>query len=306
LSGKIAIGLVTAAVSSASAATVGVVYTKIVYTNNIDVASVAELAPSTPKTAVVLNAKEGYFDSVQDSSSSDADAPVCPGAEDSQRCVVVARASDVHLKILGYTLSLPPIWLGGDSQDAVPANADGLPSLFDELPSGLEVVVHLRRRHVLPSDQSPGPQEDSGTGGPQSQNGPTTNKTSGTNSVGDATGGRTDSQLTEFEVLTSPLSTGMLPQSNFSSDFSGQSVDPLAALFPLVSPTAGGQTPQTFAENSTPDGSATQTLAAVPSYQSPVPVIPEASTWTMTIAGFAALGFFKRRRIAAAFWSVKG
>ncbi len=94
---------------------------------------------------------------------------MCPGGENSQRCVVVGRASDVHVKILGYTLTLPAMWLGGDSQDTA-SNQDGQsPFQFNDCP---EIVVHVGRRHVLPGKRLPGLQPDSGTdgsSGPQSQ-----------------------------------------------------------------------------------------------------------------------------------------
>ncbi len=338
MSGKLIIGFVAAAVSSASAATVGVVYTKIVHTHNIDAPfPVAEVPASSAqlKTAVVLNANEGYFDSFKDSSSSDeVDAPVCSGVEDSQRCVVVARASDVHLKILGYTLSLPPIWLGGDSQDADTSNADGLSEFFF---NGPEVVVHRGRRNVRPGKGLGGPPSDSktdGLNGPQSQDGANTDKTSETDSSQNPSDGQGGGELIVLDVFPSPPSTGMiegalqdmlegapsgqLPQSVLPSEPRARHFNPLDALFPrdpanqfaypIQSPYADWQTPST--SQGTPVSETTVSMTnlsrMVTISSAPSSVIPEAPTWTMTLAGFAALGLLKRRRIAAAFRSPKG
>ena len=113
MSGKLVAALVAAAVSSASAATVGIVYTKLAphagTARGVDDAS-------TVKSAVVLNATENFLDSFADLGV-DGDAPACPNRDDARRCVVVARAADIKLNILGYTVSIPPIWLGGDSED---------------------------------------------------------------------------------------------------------------------------------------------------------------------------------------------
>jgi hypothetical protein len=68
------------------------------------------------RSAVVLNASETVLDSFAESGV-DGDAPACPNRDDARRCIVVARASDIKLNILGYTVSIPPIWLGGDSED---------------------------------------------------------------------------------------------------------------------------------------------------------------------------------------------
>ena len=309
MSGKVVVAFVAAAVSSASAATVGVVYTRVVHTGNFDhVTSVADVS-SGPTTAVVLNAKEGYFDSVKDSSSSDADAPVCPGGEGSPHCVVVARAAEVRLNILGYTLTLPSIWLGGDSEDSYTANGEGQWT-FSDLPSGLEVVVHAagrRHRHAKSGIE--------GASGAQTPDGSKTdNKTSEADDDSQnasSAGGQNGGQLIVFEVV--------MPSSVFPLDFRPRYSNPLAAFFaaaqksgsPTRSPPDGWYTYSTLQASFNTDvvsqqtstdtygGSGSQwTGAWNDTGQS---AVPEASTWMMTIAGFTAVGFYKRRRVAAAF-----
>lgn len=120
MSGKLVAALVAAAVSSASAATVGIVYTKLAQHTGAGHAGGDDA--STVKSAVVIGATGSVLDSFANSGV-DGDAPACPNRDDARRCVVVARASDIKLNILGYTVSIPPIWLGGDSEDRY-ANTD--------------------------------------------------------------------------------------------------------------------------------------------------------------------------------------
>ncbi len=315
MSGKIIVGFVTAAVSSASAASVGVVYTKFVHNgNNAPVMEVADVAPvsSTAKVAVVLNTNEGYFTSFKDSASSEADGPVCPGGESSQRCVVVGHASDVHLKILGYTLSLPPIWLGGDSEDS-DSSSNRLSTLFlNDWPADLRIVVHIGRRHGSLGARLHG-QLGQDLGGPSDSDSdadPKANKSSETD-VASETGdsennwtGQGDSQMVTFEVLQTPSLMGMLPLSISPAAFSNPFDSPLASLLSSFQSHIHGDNEQTppsqdsYVYSSAPVQNLAITVPDVASV--PASPIPEASTWTMTIAGFAALGLFKRRRIAAA------
>ena len=307
MTGKFFLGLVAAAFSSASAATVGVVYTTVIHSTRVDVAAtVGEVAPiSAPvKTAVVLNANDGYFDSVKDSTPEGAPS-VCSGVDDSQRCVVVARASDVRLKILGYTLTLPPIWLGGDSQDTY--SGDGqLSSLFNELAPDLEVVVHVRRRHGLVGEISA--HADVGTDGqyaPQSQGGSNDGNGSGTDSSQNSAGGSGDTQAIEFEISSAFPEFPSGDKSSFydrSRDLSasGQADNPLVPD-PLGAPLSSLSSPSDLTSPSLSAQVVTSTLPGVGASTAPEP-----STWAMMIMGFAALGLFKRRQIAAALRSVKG
>jgi hypothetical protein len=312
LTGKFFVGLVAAAFSSASAATVGVVYTTVIHTTRIDVASTAgETAPiSAPvKTAVVLSANDSYFNSVKDSPP-DTASSVCSGGDDAQRCVVVARASDVRLKILGYTLTLPPIWLGGDSQDAY--SGDGqLSSLLSELAPSLEVAVHAKRRHGLVTGIT-SPDGTDGQFGPQSEGGSASrgndSQTASQNSPSqNSSGGTGDSQPVEFEITSSAFS-------DFASELGKSSPhDPLRALSPVDSgppadPLVSSPLDPPLSSPSSPDPVSTGLSVQLSPTTSPGvgPAAPEPSTWVMTILGFAALGLFRRRQIAAALRSMKG
>ena len=282
------------------------------------------------KTVVVLSANEGTLGSFQDPSSSGADALVCSSPKNSQDCVVVSEVSDVHLQILGYTLTLPPIWLGGDSQDNYTSNADWTFD-FNDLASELEVVVRVKRRHGFADKRLSGLQADSGVDGlhgPQTPDGSRTDNTSGPDSTlgsdgASGTGGsqnttasQGEGQLIEFEVLKPPSSLGMLTQSIYP--YVSSDKNPLAMLSPMApvptptalvqTPAAGWETPSTSLGPSFSDTGPRilTTLVSGSEGGSVVPSVPEASTWTMTLAGFAALGLFKRPRIAAALRCVKG
>jgi len=68
---------------------VGVVYTTVIHSTRVDVAAtVGEVAPiSAPvKTAVVLNANDGYFDSVKDSTPEGAPSSVRAWTIPTLRC----------------------------------------------------------------------------------------------------------------------------------------------------------------------------------------------------------------------------
>ena len=317
MTGKIIVGIVAAAFSSASAATVGVVYTRIIQSPHVDtIASAVEVAsvPGPVTGAVVLSATDGSFDLGKESSP-EADAPPCSGLDNSQRCVVVAHASDVRLKILGYTLTLPPMWLGGDSQDSYsPSGNSHFSSLFNDFAPGVEIVVHVGRRHAHAGKDLAGLQPDDGSdggqNGPQSVGGVRGSETgSSHDSVGGAGGGGT----TEFEVVDPPQSFVTASLSNAVSG-GGDSAyfDPTAFIsdIPALAADLGiDGTSVAPASLLPPDLGQTGNAQIVLSTVIPpasVPSAPEAPTWVMSIAGFAALGFFRRRRIAAALQSIKG
>ena len=169
MSGKVIVAVVAAAVSSASAATVGVVYKKMVEPKPIEVsAPVSETGPSTGpvRSAVVLNASDSLFGFLADStgegdltanSISQGDPTACRGRAG---CVMVARASDRRVNILGSATTIPPFWLGGDSRDfyAFPV-ARGLAS-FEE-----QARIIVRSTHGRPKTGTLGlePQSDDGS-----------------------------------------------------------------------------------------------------------------------------------------------
>ena len=137
--------VVAAAVSSASAATVGVVYKKIVEPNHETSVSVSETSASggPVRSAVVLNASDnlfGFFVGSTDDSDTltdptgESDPGICRG---SASCLVVARASDRRVNILGSAAPIPPIWLGGDSRDFYADRAEqDILSAFNHLAMG--------------------------------------------------------------------------------------------------------------------------------------------------------------------------
>jgi hypothetical protein len=149
-----------------------------------------------------------------------------------------------------------------------------------------------------------GPQSQGGTtsqNGPQSQGDTTSQTNSSENSAANSATAQNDSQLIVLEVVPPP--TDMLTQSVLPSLSGQQDSNPIAAVVaPPQSSSEVGQTPSTPEESAIPEIVSINVLGE----SSPVgAVIPEASTWTMTIAGFAALGLFKRRRIASALRSLK-
>ena len=321
MTGKFIAALVAAGFSTASAATVSVVYTTIILPHHVDApAPPSEVAFSGgAKTAVVLNATNGYFDSVKDSSADGDGGPACSGADALQHCVVVTRASDVRLKILGYTLTLPPIWLGGDSEDAYSANGtnDASPSFYGF--EGLGVVVRLGRRHEaggLLSSGPPAPGTD-GQSGPQSQNGESNSGTDSPQTPVDSAGGAQTaaSSVGTSSVGTSPLQVtgGFLrePGSARSEPLPMLVSDALGQTSASPSSDLTGSDPFSASPDSSPyPDPATIAIGGQRATSGELgvggPATPEASTWVMTIAGFAALGLLQRRRFATALKAVKG
>ena len=169
MSGKVFAVVVAAAVSSASAATVGVVYKQMVEQKPIEASvPMTEMAASAGpvKSAVVLNASDSLFgflagsmtegDSSADSAG-ESDPTACRAGA---RCVVVARASDRRVNILGSAAAIPPFWLGGDSRDVYADRAAQGVLSFDE---PARIVVHLARRRLKTGTLGFDPQSDDGS-----------------------------------------------------------------------------------------------------------------------------------------------
>jgi hypothetical protein len=319
LSGKIFVAVVTAAVSSASAATVGVVYTKIVEPKHIEAsASVSETASAGPVgSAVVLNASDslfGFFAGSTGEGDSSADSagesdPTCRGKAG---CVMLARASDRRVNILGS--AGPSFWLGGDSRDSY-ADRAMQDMLLAFNPA--KVVVHVGRRRLKTGTlgfepQSDGGLADSGTEDP-SGSGP--QNTSGTFESGNWSPTSSSPGLgypIEIEFQTSPL----LPFGTVTNTVDSVSwpADPLTAYSPIdtapiPTPLIGFSPDQPPWQPPAPDINSVTTVTTPPvnftTPSSPSP-IPEPSTWVMMIAGLATLGLFKRRRFAAALKAMRG
>ncbi len=180
MSGKIIVAVVAAAVSSASAATVGVVYKKMVEPKPIEIsAPVSEAAASLGpvRSAVVLNATDSLFGFLAGStgegdSSADttggSDATACRGGA---RCVIVARTSDRRVNILGS--AAPSFWLGGNSRDFY-ANPDAEGLLWFE--ERARVVAGITHRRPKTENLGLEPQSDQGSaqngnGDPSGSNG---------------------------------------------------------------------------------------------------------------------------------------
>jgi hypothetical protein len=143
LSGKFIAAVLAAAISSASAAAVGVVYTRIVGSPHVEASAPSDAVapgPGPVKSAVVLNASKGHFDP-----GAEGDVSACANIGDPPHCGASAHGSDVRLNILGSTgstLAIPPIWPGGNSEDQY-ANRAATPTYVSAEP--VEVVVRLFR-----------------------------------------------------------------------------------------------------------------------------------------------------------------
>lgn len=299
MSGRVILAVLLAA-SSASATTAGFVYTRLVAPRHesavtVGVGPVQATAPV--KTAVVLNASESLFGSLSDSSP-DSGAPVCPTATDSHGCITLMRASNVRLKILGYTLTIPPLWLGGDSEDQYAATDNRAPWLGHEFP---ELFVHPAHLHAhtargeLPTDPE---NSDSDSGSPQGGSQSGSSNDSANDGSQPAPAARTDDSVsTIVELLT--------PSADIRSAISSADYDPLLstylqdALLPDAAADITTPAPlQTALDPTQVIAPPPLTLSLVPPLQSPA--IPEPSTWLMMTAGLGAIGFLRRRRIWAA------
>ncbi len=260
MSGKVIAAMFAIGVPCASAATVGMMYKFVGASHEAHLGSLeAGLASGVVRSAVVLNASESVAVPFADSSAGE--APACPGGAGAQRCVVLAHASQVPLKIMGLTFWLPTDWLGGDGEDQY-ANFDN-------------------RMVVLASPDLGG----RGHSADQGNAGSGANTSPGQGQV--QTGGE-----------AAMWDSGGLP---FANDLTTQGPgwpDP-------TTPVLGPENP--------PEPPGPPTLEWRPNVPGPsyspltrIPTAPEPSTWAMMLAGAASLGVFKRRRILAAWRSVRG
>jgi len=279
VSGKF-IAAVLVAASSASAATVGVVYTKLASPRH-EAAAVAVdngSAPSALQSAVVLNASESLFEHESGEDSAD---PICTAAAEARGCFTVMRSSDVRLKILGYTLTIPPLWLGGDSEDQYGVTNTRSSWLGNDPPE-IEFLLRPPYRYVrfAKSGAQSGAQSD---GQSDSRDASTSNATATTDQnasvpwtvvefVAPSTGGETVTRLVDdllFDDLQPAANSAPgLPQNLAVESLWGPGVsDPTTSLPPIVTD------PQASASGA-----------------------PEPSTWLMLLTGAATLGWFSRRR----------
>ncbi len=337
MSGKVFAVVVAAAVSSASAATVGVVYKQMVERKPIEAsAPMTEMATSAGpvRSAVVLNASDSLFgflagsmtegDSPADTAG-ESDSTVCRAGA---RCVVVARASDRRVNILGSAAAIPPFWLGGDSRDVYADRAAQGVLSFDE---GARIVVHLARRRLKTGTLGFDPQSDDGSAqtGTQEPSGPGPANLSSTFNAGASspttsgassptpsgassptTSGAGLGYPIEIEVQTPPLAPEIPPPVDNVSSLDNL----LTALSPIDTASNPPPTfdlssnPQPWQTPATPDIPATTVPTVTIPYYVPTSggTAPEPSTWVMTIIGFATLGLFKRQRLAAALKAMRG
>ena len=320
MSGKIFVAVVAAAVSSASAATVGVVFKKIVEPTHVEAtAPVSETAASagSVRSAVVLNASDSLFssfagstsenDSLAESTTSPSDSTACRGKSG---CMRVVRASDRRVNILGSAAAIPPIWLGGDSRDVYADQAEQ--DLLSAIDDRAKIIVHIGHRRFKTGSLAFEPQSDdglaeSGSGDP-SASGPQ-NSSNALNS-GDSSPTSSSPGLgypIEIEVETSPL-LAVRP----SVEDVSLPADSLTAYSPIDAPP--NPTPSIgFSVDPPPwqppapvtNWAPTTTTSGTTPYSVPT-TVPEPSTWVMMIAGLATLGLFKRRRFAAALKAMLG
>ncbi len=306
MSGKFIVAAFAVGLSSASAATVGFVYTRLVQTWNMEAAiSKGEAAanPGPLKSAVVLNASGGFFGSFADSPA-DSDAAACPVGADSLRCGAGSHASDKRVNILGHTVIIPPIWLGGDSENQY-SNEDNRFDWFGDEPRqtfDFKRRFRLRRAgldELSLSPQSDGESEDLGP--PQSQGG------SGNNA-----GSQASEQV--FSYFPSDRPYGLEKAAPSVLVFVSPSLNvslPEAAIPSLAPiPEAPSLENTGSADGGSSSGSGpSDTVGSAPLTVSPAldlsrlqtrVTAPEPSTWIMLLAGLAPLGIFKRRQIATA------
>ena len=329
MSGKVLAVVVAAAVSSASAATVGVVYKRMVEQKPVEASvPMTEMATSAGpvKSAVVLNASDSLFGFLAGSMtegdlSTDAAGESDPTAcRAGARCVVLARASDRRVNILGSAAAIPPFWLGGDSRDVYADRAAQGVLSFDE---PARIVVHLARRRLKTGTLEFDPQSDDGSAqtgtqepsgsGPANLSSPFNSDASSPTTSGASsptTSGAGLGYPIEIEVQTPPLAPEIPPPVDNVSSLDNL----LTALSPIDTASNPPPTfdlssnPQPWQTPATPDIPATTVPTVTIPYYVPTSggTAPEPSTWVMTIIGFATLGLFKRRRLAAALKGMRG
>jgi len=272
LSGKFFVAALLAA-STTSAATVGVVYTGVVSPRHGEgPAAAGGSAPATGAvtSAVVLNAQEGFFERFAGSS----DAPVCPSLTDARGCVTVSGASSpIRLSFLGLTVTIPAVWLGGDSQDQAWAQESPIRWLDGFPPSPANPWIGgARTQGVNPSGSAQS--EQGADSGPQD-------------------GSRAAPAL----ALSSDAGFDARPIVETTSGDAFEAIDPIV----------GAETPPVFAgapaivEAPEPPVDWLPPAAPLISGQASLQTnAPEPSTWLMLLAGAVALGVIGRRRAGRA------
>jgi hypothetical protein len=297
VSGKF-IAAVLLAASSASAATVGVVYTRLASPRHEAAAISVDKGAAAPlQSAVVLNASESLFEHESGEEITD---PVCTTAAETHGCFTVMRSSDVRLNILGYTLTIPPLWFGGDSEDLYgPANSRS--SWFGNGPPEIEFLLPppYRYARAAKAGAQTDAQSDSQSGSQKASTGDattgTTNatdqKTSQPPTIAEFVAPSTDGLTMTHQVLVDhPQIDDFLSPAPSSPDLPQDVAAP--SLLDLSDPI------------SDPTSFALQPIVTDP--QVDPPVAPEPSTWLMVLTGMAALGWLSRRRRFALISGIPG
>jgi hypothetical protein len=317
VAGKFIVALMAAAVSSASAATVGVVFTHAVHPRHDAPAPVAAAAAGSVKSAVVLNASESLFAPVSTDAAPESDASAaCSG---DQHCSGAApHGSDVRLNILGATPSILPNWFGGDSEDdyAGRSNTNLWTPYATAEPIEFSHIGHRRLGRVLSGLDAVSDAGEDAHSAPQSSDSSTPASSDGNNNSPDSQNqdaSHTDADSTSSITTTFTIATLAVPFVTASpSSPDSQSQD---GTWPDFWRTFTPPQPPAI---ETPDVSP-QLYVAPPAVTPPVtswaPSIgsngrssitaPEPSTWAMMIIGAVAVCVFKRRRIVAALKSVR-
>jgi hypothetical protein len=300
LSGKFIVAGLLAA-STASAATVGVVYTRVAEPRHAEATVVASDAPSAPssvKSAVVLDAQDGFFEHFAGSG----DAPVCPSKDEPGGCVMVSRASAIRLNILGYTVTIPAVWLGGDSEDRYFAQDSSFPWLENGPSPGFGPWIVIGRRRVASGASDPQTDGGNPTTGSQSQQ--QSQSASGTSAAVETVSLPAVSPTVTVPSDHVDVSTTTIPEAATVADTLEQS-SPLPSADDDFAPV-----PTSWPESDDPSQPAISTLPGpLPSeiqlQFDPLTItadgnVPEPSTWLMMLAGLVTFGLLKRRRIIAA------
>jgi hypothetical protein len=272
LSGKIVVAVAGIVMSSASAATVGIVYEGILsFRHDATVAPAVEggiVGPS--KGAVVLNSAESVFDTVKDALSGTEDT-ICPGLAGSKGCVLVPSSKDVRVKIFGHDVTIPVTWPGLDGEDeysAVPA----MWSRIGLLNQDIQFVLNGRR----------GVAETGGT-----QTSDDSSSASGPQSAQAAGVVLTMTQIGSGGVVGWPVDLGSLVPAT-------PLIDAVGAVIPeLPSPEITDASPgDPFVSGSAEILPPT----SPPGLDQQGGAIPEPSTWAMIVGGFGGLALLHRRR----------
>jgi len=272
------------AASTGSAATLGVLYTAVVSPRRPEPVVVAggdsQAGSTSVATAVVLSAQDGSFERAAGA----AEAPVCPSWTQSTGCVVVSRSSDIRMKLFGYTVSIPPVWVGRDGEDRyVPPDIQlyWLTNRQFSLDSWM-AGDRRRTRRVALSAQSDG---DNRGGGQD---------------PGPAAIPETVGPSVAPGVPAPPLDAGVPATFETAPQLASQPDGWTLPPSPLFAPAAQSQ-----------DALVTDTAGSPYAPAAPASLLfsgpsaiddstPEPSTWLMTLAGFAALAVAKLWRTGRA------